>query len=75
MYFLYNCIHKRQIAKLVKPTLGHNYVHVYTRVMYSKKNSLIKIPLHIGKIMKKCGLVLPLKNSYSFHVCKMGIGS
>jgi hypothetical protein len=69
MYLLYNCIYKRQIAKLVKPTLAHNYVHFYISFIL-KTNSIIKMPFHIRKIMKKCGLVLPLQNSYSFHVVK-----
>jgi predicted glycosyltransferase len=48
---------------------------IFTQEFYTQKNSVIKMPLHIGKVMKICGLVLPLKKSCSFHVCKMGIGS
>jgi hypothetical protein len=29
--FVKDCIHEGQIAKSIKPTLGHNYVHVCTK--------------------------------------------
>jgi hypothetical protein len=60
-HFFYFYIHEKQIVKLIKPTFGHNCAHVSIRVFHSKKASLIKIPLHVGK-MKRCGLVLPLKS-------------